>query len=181
MVHLSSENLIPPSNGEQPPQPWIKFTNQAGLSPAEQWFYQWVHHMGMSAPYPDVEQAKEVLETYLPERTKRYSRNIPDPHCGESWLRLVLVTGELLRLQPTADATPITVAVNASVSGWKDGFEKISTREFSAARRSLGIDKHWMLIIDGIADAAPSSDELMDALLQQAVDPSECGIVRIET
>lgn len=178
MVQQSIENLIPPSRGEQP-QPWIKFTNLAGLSPAEQWFYHWVHRMGLAAPYPDIEQAKEVLVTCLPERTKRYSRNIPDPQAGESWLRLVLVTGELVRLQLTPNATPIIVAVHASATEWKDGFEKISTSEFSAARRALGINKHWMLILEGIADAAPSSDELMDALRNQALAPSECGIVRI--
>lgn len=114
MVQLSFENLIPPSSEEQPPQPWLKFTNLAGLSPAEQWFYHWVRCMGLAAPYPVLERAKEVLVTYLLGRTKRYSRNIPDPECGESWLRLVLVTGELLRLQPTANATPIIVAVHAS-------------------------------------------------------------------
>ncbi len=73
----------------------------------------------------------------------------------------------------------IIVAVHASASGWKDGFEKISTPEFSAARRALGIDKHWMLILENIADAAPSSDELMNALRNQAIDKSECAIVRI--
>lgn len=178
MVQLSFENLIPPSPGEQP-QPWIKFTNLAGLSPGEQWFYQWVHRMGLAAAYPGIEQAKEVLEIYLPERTKRYSRNLTDPHSGESWLRLVLVTGELVRLQLTPNDTPLIVAVHASASEWKDGFEKISTPEFSAARRALGIDKHWMLILEDIADVAPSSDELMNALLNQAIDKSECGIVRI--
>lgn len=135
--------------------------------------------MGLAASYPDINQVKEVLETYLPERTKRYSRNIPDPQRRESWLRLVLVTGELVRLQLTPNATPIIVAVHASASGWKDGFEKISTPEFSAARRALGINKHWMLILEDIADAAPSSDELMNTLRNQARDPSECGIVRI--
>jgi hypothetical protein len=135
--------------------------------------------MGLAASYPDIDQVKEVLETYLPERTKRYSRNIPDSQSGESWLRLVLVTGELLRLQPAPDATPITVAVHASASEWRECFEKISTPEFSAARRALGINKHSMLILEDIADAAPSSDELMDTLRNQAIDKSECGIVRI--
>lgn len=179
MVQHSIENLIPPSRGSSP-NPGLNSRSLAGLSPAEQWFYQWVHRMGLAASYPDVEQAKEVLETYLPERTRRYSCNIPDPESGESWLRLVLITGELLRLQLTPEDTPIIVAVHASASGWSDGFEKISTPEFSAVRRALGIDKHWMLILEDIADAAPSSDELINALRNQAIALSECGIVRIE-
>ena len=180
MVQLLFENLIPSSKGEQP-QSWIKFTNQAGLSPAEQWFYRWVHQVGKAASYPDLESAKAVLETYLPGRTKRYSRNIPDPQSGESWLRLVLITGELLKLQPDPNTTPITVAVHASASSWKEGFEKISSPEFSAARCKLGIDKHWMLVFENQADAEPSSDKLMDALLHQAKDPASCAIIRFRS
>jgi hypothetical protein len=41
------------------------------------------------------------------------------------------------------------------------------------------IDKHWMLILEDITDAAPSSDELIDTLRNQALDSSEYGIVRI--
>lgn len=91
---------------------------------------------------------------------------------------MVLVTGELVRLQLNPNDTPLIVAIHASASGWKDGFEKISTPEFSAARKALGIDKHWMLILEDIADAAPSSDELMDALLHQAKDSAECAVVQ---
>lgn len=102
MVQLRFENLVPPSKGEQP-KPLIEFTNIAGLSPAEQWFYHWVRQQNLAAPFPNLEQVKAVLETHLPQRTKRYARNIPDPSSGESWLRLVLITGEMLKLQSECD------------------------------------------------------------------------------
>ena len=121
MVQLRFENLVPPSKGEQPKLA-IEFTNQAGLSPSEQWFYHWVHNMGLALPYPDLEQAVAVLETHLPERTKRYSRNIPNFASGESWLRSVLMTGELIKLQPDSSHSPITVAVHPSTGEWKQGF-----------------------------------------------------------
>ncbi len=179
MVQLRFENLVPPLMREQP-KPWIEFTNQAGLSPGEQWFYHWVHNMGLALPYPDLDQAVAALETHLPQRTKRYSRNIPDPTSGESWLRSVLMTGELIRLQPDHNHASITIAVHPSTSEWKQGFEKISSAQFSAARRALGIDRHWMLVLEGITSAAPSSDELMNALKKQVDAQAECAVIHLK-
>lgn len=99
MVQLRFENLVPPSKGKQPKLP-IEFTNQAGLSPAEQWFYHWVRQQNLVAPYPNLEQVLPILQTHLPQRTNRYSPNIPEPTTGESWLRSILMTGELISLQP---------------------------------------------------------------------------------
>lgn len=178
MVQLRFENLVPPSKGEQP-KPWIGFTNQAGLSPAEQWFYRWVHDMNLAAPYPDLGQVLAVLQTHLPQRTKRYFPNIPDPTSGESWLRSVLMAGELIRLQPEHNHASITIAVHPSTSEWKQGFEKISSAQFSAARRALGIDRHWMLVLEGIASAAPSSEQLMNALKKQADTQAECAVIHL--
>ena len=178
MVQLRFENFVAPSKGEQQ-KPWIELTNQAGLSPAEQWFYRWVHNTGLAAPYPDADGAIAALLIHLPERTKRYSRNIPDPASGESWLRLVLVAGELIRLQADPNHPPITVAVHPSTSEWTEGFEEISSHKFSAARHALGIDKHWRLVFESIAEVAPSSQQLIDALHKQALDPAECAIIHI--
>lgn len=180
MVQLRFENLIPPSKGEQPKLA-VEFTNKAGLSPAEQWFYHWVREQNLATPYPGVEQVLAVLQTHLPQRTKRYSPNIPDPTSGESWLRTVLMTGELISLQPDPHHAPLTIAVHPSTGKWKQGFEKISSHEFSAARRSLGIDRHILLVLGGIVEAAPSSDALMDALKQQALVPSECATIYLKS
>jgi hypothetical protein len=107
--------------------------------------------MDLVAPYPNLEQVLVALETHLPERTKRYSRNILNPASGESWLRSVLMTGELIKLQPDSSYPPITVAVHPSRVNGSRGSLKISSEQFSAARRSLGIDRHWMLVFDQIA------------------------------
>lgn len=176
MVQLRFENLVPSSKGEQP-KPAIEFTNLAGLSPAEQWFYHWVSQQNLATPYPDLELVKAVLETHLPQLTKRYARNVPDPSSGESWLRLVLMTGELLKLQLKCDLPPMTVAVYPANGEWKQGFEKINSSHFGAARRALGIDKHWILVFEGIAEAVPASEQLMNALKVQAVDLPECAVI----
>lgn len=176
MVHLQFQHLIPPNQGEQS-KPWIEFSNLAGLSPAEQWFYHWVRQQNLATPYPELAQVKTVLEKYLPQRTKRYTRNIPDPSSGESWLRSVLISGELLKLQPDGDRPPLTVAVYPVTSDWKAGLEKISSIEFSAARCALGIERHWMLVLGGIAEAAPDSAELMHALKIQALNSVESAAI----
>jgi hypothetical protein len=44
------------------------------------------------------------------------------------------------------------------------GFEKISSRKNSAAPSGLEIVKHPRLVFEGIASAAPSPQQLMDAL-----------------
>lgn len=172
MVQLRFQNLVPPTQGEQS-KPWLEFSNLAGLSPAEQWFYHWVRQQNLATPYPELEQVKSVLENHLPQRTKRYARNIPDPSSGESWLRSILICGELLKLQPEGDRPSLTVAVYPVTSDWKAGLEKISSVEFSAVRRALGIERHWMLVLDGIAEAAPNSAKLMNALKIQALDSVE--------
>jgi hypothetical protein len=50
----------------------------------------------------------------------------------------------------------------------------------SADTSALGIDKHWMLVFEGIAESAPSSQQLMDAFHKQALNPAECSIIRIQ-
>ena len=73
----------------------------------------------------------------------------------------------------------ITVAVYPSTSEWTEGFEEISSQKKSADPSALGIDKHWMLVFESIAEVAPSSQQLMDVLQKQALDPAECAIINI--
>jgi hypothetical protein len=109
----------------------------------------------LAVTYPDVDQASSALLIHLPERPTRYSGNISDLASGESWRRLVLMTGELIGLQADPSHPPITVAVHPSTSEWTEGFEKISSQKKSAASRALGIDKHPMLLFVGIVHQQP--------------------------
>ena len=78
-----------------------------------------------------------------------------------------------------SSVTTITVAFHFSTSEWTKGFEEISSHQKSAARRALGIDKHWMLVFESIAESAASSHQLMDAFQKQALSPAECAIIHI--
>ena len=85
----------------------------------------------------------------------------------------MLITGKLFGLQADPSHPPITVAVHPSTHEWIEGFEMISSHKFSATRRALGIDKHWMLVFESIAEVDPSSQQLMDVLQKQALSPAE--------
>ena len=92
---------------------------------------------------------------------------------GKSPRRLVLITGELIGLQWDPSHPPITVAVHPSTSEWIEGFEEISSHKKSAGPSALGLDKHWMLVFESIAESAPCSQQLMDAFHKQALSWAE--------
>ncbi len=181
MVNLKFENLVGPPPADGQPRKWIEFTNHAGISPMEQWFYHWVRTMNLAAPYPTLTEVKSALQSHLPERTRRYARNVPDLESGESWLRFVLTTGELIRLSPSPSQPGQTIAVlpsNIERFALKN-HQTIASPEFAAVRRDLSIDKHWILLIENLSSRVPGSDELLDAFSYQALDPSECAIIRV--
>jgi len=181
MVHLRFENLVGPPPADGQPRKWIEFTNHAGISPMEQWFYHWVRTMGLATPYPDLTEVKPALHLHLPERTKRYSRNVPDLESGESWLRFVLITGELIRLSPSPNQLEQTIAVlPANIERFAlKSQQTIASPEFAAVRRELSIDKHWILLIENLAEKVPDSNELLDAFVHQAKELAECAVIRI--
>lgn len=181
MVQLLFENLVgsPPADGQ--PREWIKFTNHAGISPIEQWFYHWVRQMDLAAPFPNLDKVKAALQAHLPQRTKRYSRNVPDLESGESWLRFVLATGELIRLSPSPGQPDQIIAVhpNNMERFALKRYETSCAPEFSAVRKDLGIDKHWTLLVENLSEKVLELDTLRNALIQQAEDPAECAIIRL--
>lgn len=74
----------------------------------------------------------------------------------------------------------MTVTVHPPTSEWIEGFEKISSHKKSAAHRALGIDKHPIVVFEGIASATPSSQQLMDALQKQALVSSESATIHLK-
>lgn len=149
--------------------------------PFSLWFYHWVRNNNLAVSYTDLETVKSVLYEYLPQQTKCFSEYLLNPESASSWLKLILLTGELLRLQATPDHPYQLVAVTTAAGYfWPGLFETISSPEFSAARQALGIDKHWLLVFENIADPEPEPDKLMDALRKQVKNSAECAIIRFQ-
>ena len=131
----------------------------------------------MLAPSPNLSQVQTALKTNLSHRLERVLPRLANPEDPEQWLSLVLKANFLIRLWRTKDE-PVLVAMN--VSGGRELSQSqlnlIKSPEFSAARKDLGISKHWCLTIQNL-EQAPSKDELLDILYAQLDSELECGVI----
>lgn len=147
------------------------------LSPAEQWFECLAHSLSLLAPALSLSQVQTALLAHLNQRVERVLPRLTNPEDPEQWLSLVLKANFLIRLWRTKDE-PVIVAMNVS-GGQKipqSQHELIESPEFSAARKDLGILKHWCLTISNL-EQAPSRDELLDILYAQLDSELECSII----
>ena len=156
-------------------QPNVDYTSE--LSPAEQWFECLAHSLSLLAPPPNLSQVQTALKTNLSHRLERVLPRLANIEDLEQWLSLIIKANFLIRLWRTKDE-PVLVAMN--VSGGQEipqnQHEMIKSPEFSAARKDLGISKHWCLTIQNL-EQAPSKDELLDILYAQLDSESECGVI----
>jgi hypothetical protein len=109
-----------------------------------------------------------VLERCLPGRVHRLSRHIAKPESAENWLKIILKSSKVIQLQPLSGQL-ITIAVDCSgnLKLAQKQFELIQSSEFREARRELGIDQHWSIIIPGFPLQLPKQSELLDFLYEQ--------------
>jgi hypothetical protein len=138
------------------------------LTSVEQWFKHQATALKLLAPIPDLASVKDVLERNLPGRVNRISRHISDPESAENWLKIILKSSTVIRLWPESGQS-ITIAIDCSgnLKLAEKQFEMIQSPEFRAARRELGIDRHWFLIIPGFPLQLPKQSELLDFLYEQ--------------
>ena len=153
----------------------VDYTSE--LSPAEQWFECLAHNLSLLAPPLSLSQVQTALKTNLSHRVERVLPRLADIEDPEQWLILILKANFLIRLWRTKDE-PVVVAMNVSGGHLipQSQHELIESPEFSAARKDLGISKHWCLTIQNL-EQAPSKDELLDILYAQLDSESECGII----
>lgn len=149
------------------------------LSPAEQWFECLAHSLSLLAPTPSLSQVQTALKTNLSQRVERVLPRLANPEDPEQWLSLILKANFLIRLWRTKDE-PVLVAMN--VGGGQElpqsQIKLIESPEFVAARKDLGIAKHWCITIQNL-DGTPSKDELLDILYAQLDSESECGVMNL--
>ena len=153
----------------------VDYTSE--LSPAEQWFECLANSLSLLVSPLNLSQVQTALKTNLSHRVERVLPRLANPENSEEWLSLILKANFLIRLWRTK-SEPVTVAMNVS-SGQKipqTQLELIKSPEFSAARKDLGISKHWCLSIQNL-EQAPSKDELLDMLYAQLDSQSECGVI----
>jgi hypothetical protein len=145
-----------------------------------QWFELQVDFLKLSSPIPDLSTVKVVLQRNLPGRVNRLSRHIAEPENAANWLEIILKSNALIRLWPSPEKS-LTVAIDCSgnLKLAQEQLALVRSPEFSAARRELGIDKYWFLVIPGYPLQVPKQSELLDALYAQLAQEDECGIVQL--
>jgi hypothetical protein len=146
------------------------------ITSVEQWFEHQANALKLLAPVPGLAEVKNVLERHLPERVRRLSRHIAETESAENWLKIILKSSTVIRLWPVSNQA-ITIAVDCSgnLRLAQKQFELIQSPEFRAARRELGIDQHWSLVIPGFPLQLLKQSELLDFLYEQlAKNEQQC-------
>lgn len=138
------------------------------ITSPEQWFEYQATTLKLLAPIPELATVKDVLARNLLSRVIRISRHIAEPESAENWLKIILKCSKVIRLWPTPNEA-VTIAVDCSGNQKlaQKQFELIQSSEFRAARRELGIDQHWFLVIPGFPLQLPKQSELLDFLYEQ--------------
>ncbi len=145
----------------------------------EQWFQTQADSLKLLAPTPDLAMVKDVLQRNLPERVRRFSRHIAEPESAANWLEIILKSNAIIQLSTSTEQS-ITVAINCS-GNLKLAQEQLAlarSPEFCAARRELGIDRYWFLVIPGYPLQVPKQSELLDVLYAQLSKDEECAVVQ---
>lgn len=157
----------------------FKVDSSSELSPSEQWFRHEAQSLRLLLPPLKLVQVQNALKTNMPDRVARVLPRLSELEDSTLWLSLILKTNFLIQLWRTPNE-PVLVAMN--VSGGKltteDQLKLIQSKEFSAARRDLGIAKHWLLTIQDQM-FLPQRSELLDTLYNQLELENECGIIKI--
>jgi hypothetical protein len=132
--------------------------------------------MNLQAPYPSLKRAKAVLEKHLPALYfRKYPQHVPY-ESGESWVRLLLCTDELIYFPVAFGQAPLTIAVYVTGQDWEGGYEKICSPAFSSVRRELGIDKHFMIVMSEKETDGPALMHVIEPLVR---DSGECAFINL--
>lgn len=154
-------------------------TTSTELFPARQSFRDLASSLRLLVPAPELTYVKDTLSKYMPQRVKRFLPRLSQPENVDQWLSLILKTNFLVQMH-SLDEQLVLVGLNVSGSyeTAQTQLEIVKSAEFCAARKALGIDKHWFVIIPGLPPQVPTRDELIDALYSLLDKSEECEIIQ---
>lgn len=147
----------------------------------EWWLHRQLDAYHLIAPPLSVELVKQVLQKNLPARYQRYAPRVFEPLNEKMWRSFILMADEIIQLW-RSDKEPVLVAVSplASERGIQSKLEMIASEQFSAARRELGLVKHWLLVLPGYPFVAPTRTYLMEKFQHHLeIETSECGAIQL--
>lgn len=146
----------------------------------EYWFHRQLDCYSLLAPAHNIEEVKQVLQLHLPERFKRLAPRVFEPENPQMWLSFILRADEIIQLwRSPNESLLVAVSSLASERQIQSNIDLISSEQFSAARRTLGIVKHWFVALPGYPLVAPTRTELIQAFEKQLELEPECGVIRL--
>jgi hypothetical protein len=144
---------------------------------AEVWFRLTCQRLRMlDTNPPSIRRIESVLRKYLPKKTERALNHMIDEDDPDLWLDLILKVDSLLCLEDlNNNQLKIGVDVTTFAGEASAKFLEISSRLFQEARRELGIQKHWILLVSSLS--LPSDDMLIDKFYEFVDRSEECSII----
>ncbi|UFP93023.1 hypothetical protein [Gloeobacter morelensis] len=107
-------------------------------------------------------------------RSKRLSVCLEDPEDVRSWLSVIFKADVLMSLaDPAAPGQPsLSVALCLTLRPHPSMLHILSSELLQAARRGLGIERHWLLVLD--ERCLPGPWDLLEAFYHCADAGGEC-------
>jgi hypothetical protein len=117
-----------------------------------------------------------VARQYMPYKAQRGEDFLENPESVEEWLDRIFKMDCILSVE-TMDGLwqRVAVDVSANVSKVQSKFDEIMQPKFWAARKELGIDRHWVILVS--EKNLPSDAELIDAIYAAVDESKKCVMI----
>jgi hypothetical protein len=116
-----------------------------------------------------------IIRQRLTERVEEAARRGEDLQDPSTWLDLVLIDSVLRLENIEGQAFRVAVEVTTRDRNALNELGLVKSNHFRAVRSKLGIDRHWVLLLDAVSP--PAQEQLVDALYEQIDQPGECVLV----
>lgn len=146
---------------------------------AEVWFKESCRKLGLLDVLPSLQLVKRVLNKQLSAKVKTALLYMENENDVGEWLDLVLKTDCLLLIENVAgEMLRVAVDVTADLQKSSSKLAEIDSVRFRAARRELGIARHWIVVVRALEISSRAT--LIDTLYNQIDIDIECAIVELE-
>jgi hypothetical protein len=119
-----------------------------------------------------------VAKKYLPSKLETVLEYISDPSDSDEWLDKLFKMDAILKIEQI-DGTMqrVGIDITGNLGAAQSKLEEITRLKFQAARDKLGIDRHWIIVVN--PKDYPSDEQLSDSIYT-AVDLDEkCVIINM--
>ena len=171
-----------------------RFDNQEGINKrnkianlplsyfAEKWFIAKAKELRIKAANPGLDKVKSVLKSTLRKKFERVERLwIENELNPAEYLDRILKCDCILALEDNTGKT-VTVSVDITLdpNSVTDKQREVKTRAFYSARKQLGIDRHWIVILpNNFSEQLNINEVIIDRFYQEVDNKAKIAIVNL--